>query len=167
MVKWAVIVGVAMVGLVGLVALVGVFLPKAHRESRTTEFAVAPSVVFDTIAGFARASEWRPDVTQVDVLPDDGRGRVIREHTGQGVVPYRVEVYEPPTRLVMRIDDHSLPYAGAWIYELHPEGAGTRLTITEEGEVFDPVFRVMQKFFFSPYATIDRYVEALHKRLHA
>jgi uncharacterized protein YndB with AHSA1/START domain len=140
-------------------------LPKGHRASRTTTIAAAPAVVFGVITDFARAPEWRRDVKQVEIVPDDGRGRVVREHGKQGVVPYRIEAIEPPARLVMRIADPSLPYGGSWTYELHPAGAGTEITITEDGEVFNPIFRVMQKLFFSPYATIDAYLEDLRKRV--
>ncbi len=65
----------------------------------------------------------------------------------------------------MRIADPSLPYGGSWTYELRPSGAGTEITITEDGQVFNPIFRVMQKFFFSPYATIDAYLDDLRKRV--
>ena len=140
-------------------------LPKGHRASRTATLAAAPAVVFGVITDFARAPEWRRDLKQVEIVPDDGRGRIVREHGKQGVVPYRVEVLEPPARLVMRIADPSLPYGGAWTYELRPAGAGTEITITEDGQVFNPIFRVMQKLFFSPYATIDAYLDDLRKRV--
>ncbi|MFI5177769.1 MAG: SRPBCC family protein [Vicinamibacterales bacterium] len=167
MLKWTLIVVIALVGLVALVALIGMMLPRGHRASRTATLPAAPPVVFGVITDFARAPEWRRDVSRIEVVPDDGRGRVVREHGRQGVVPYRVEVFEPPTRLVMRIDDPSLPYGGSWTYELRPAGTGTSLTITEEGEVYNPIFRFMQKVVFSPYATIDAYLAALRKRLGA
>ena len=165
MLKWALITFLALVAVVLVVAVIGVLLPKGHRASRTATLAAPPAVVFGVITDFARAPEWRRDVTQVDVMPDDGRGRMIREHGSQGVVPYRVEVFEPPSRLVMRIADPSLPYGGSWTYELRPNGAGTSLTITEDGEVYNPIFRFMQKVFFSPYASLDAYIENLKKRL--
>jgi hypothetical protein len=90
---------------------------------------------------------------------------MIREHGSHGVVPYRVEVFEPPSRLVMRIADPSLPYGGTWTYEFRPDGAGTSLTLTEDGEVYNSIFRFMQKVFFSPYASLDAYIENLKKRL--
>jgi hypothetical protein len=165
MLKWTLIVLISLASIAGFGALVGSMLPKGHRASRTATIAAAPEVVFGVITDFARASEWRRDVKKVDVLPDDGRGRIVREHGKQGVVPYRVEVLESPKRLVMRIADPSLPYGGSWTYELRDAGAGTDITITEDGEVFNPIFRVMQKFFFSPYATIDAYLEDLRKRV--
>ena len=59
----------------------------------------------------------------------------------------------------------SLPFSGTWTYELRPSGSGTELTLTEDGEVANPIFRVMQKLFFSPYGTIDTYLADLQKRV--
>ena len=42
---------------------------------------------------------------------------------------------------------------------------GTALTITEDGEIYNPIFRVLSKVVFSPYATIDTYQADLRKRL--
>jgi hypothetical protein len=165
MLKWILIVILSLVSLGGFSALVGSMLPKGHRASRTVALAAAPAVVFGVITDFARAPEWRRGVKQVEIVTDDSRGRIVREHGRQGVVPYRVEVLEPPARLVMRIADPSLPYGGSWTYELRPSGAGTEITITEDGQVFNPIFRIMQKLFFSPYATIDAYLDDLRKRV--
>jgi hypothetical protein len=165
MLKWTLIVVISLASLAGFSALVGSMLPKGHRASRTTTLAAAPAVVFGVITDFARAPEWRRDVKQVEIVPDDGHGRIVREHGKQGVVPYCVEVIEPSSKLVMRIADPSLPYGGSWTYALRPSGAGTEITITEDGQVFNPIFRIMQKLFFSPYASIDAYLDDLRKRV--
>ena len=165
MLKWTIIVVAILVGLVAIAALAGLLLPKAHRASRTARLAAPPAVVFAIITDFERGPAWRHDVTRVDVTPDDGRGPVVREQGRQGVVRYRVEAFDPPERLVMRIDDPSLPYGGSWSYELVPDANGTSLTITEQGEVFNPIFRLMQTLFFSPYASMDAYLGDLARRV--
>jgi hypothetical protein len=66
---------------------------------------------------------------------------------------------QPPRRLVTRIADQSLPFGGTWTYELTPAGSGTRLTITEHGTVFNPVFRFMSRFVFGHAATIERFLK--------
>jgi uncharacterized protein YndB with AHSA1/START domain len=165
MLKWTLIVVASLVSITGLAGLVGMRLPKSHRASRTARLNAPPDAVFAVITDFTSAPGWRKDVARVEVLPDDGRGRVVREHGRHGVVPYRVETIDPPAKLVMRIDDASLPYGGAWTYELVPDGSGTSITITEAGEVYNPIFRVMQTLFFSPYASIDAYLAALRARV--
>lgn len=151
--------------LVGVVALVGALLPKGHRASRTTTYAAPPERVFAVISDFAHAPDWRPDVTSVELLPDDGHGVRFREHGRNGAITYRVEELAPPAKLVTRIDDTGLAFGGRWIFELSPSGTGTVLTITEDGEVYNPIFRFMSKYVISEYASIDRYRAALKTRL--
>jgi hypothetical protein len=65
---------------------------------------------------------------------------------------------------VARIADTDLPFGGTWTYELKPEGAGTRVTITERGEVYNPIFRFMSRFVLSQTATMEKYLAALTAR---
>jgi Polyketide cyclase / dehydrase and lipid transport len=155
-----------LVGLIGLVAIIGWLLPKGHVASRSVKLAASPEAVFAAVSDFATYPQWRSDVEQIEVLPDAGDGKtVVREHGSNGVIPYRVEVLEPPSKLVMRIDDPSLAFGGTWTYDVYPSDSGTELVITEDGEVYNPFFRVMARLFFSPYDTIDRYLADLKKRL--
>lgn len=78
---------------------------------------------------------------------------------------YEVVTFEPHTRIVTRIADPSLPFGGTWTFDLQPSGTGTALTITERVEVYNVFFRSMQKFFFSPYKTIDTYQADLVRHL--
>ena len=64
----------------------------------------------------------------------------------------------------MKIADPDLPFGGTWTYELKPSGSGTRVTITEDGEVYNPIFRFMSHVFFSQSATIETYLKSLGKK---
>jgi hypothetical protein len=79
--------------------------------------------------------------------------------------PYEIVEAAPPRRLVTRVADPDLPYGGTWTFELAPEGSGTRLTITERGEVDNPIFRVLARFVFGHAATMDAYLDELPARL--
>ena len=70
-------------------------------------------------------------------------------------------------RLVTRIADTGLPFGGQWTYELVPDGEGTRLTITEDGEVYNPLFRFVSRFVMGHTATIERYLDDVEKRFPA
>ena len=163
--RWLLIAAVSLVALLVLVVVAGLALPKGHRASRTRTFAAPPPAVFAVVSDFLKYPEWRSDVRAMVVDGPGGVGTVVHEDGPSGSIPYRVEVFEPPSRLVTRIADPELPFGGTWTYELRPSGTGTELTITEDGEVSNPIFRVMQKLFFSPYGTIDTYLENLDKRL--
>ena len=60
-----------------------------------------------------------------------------------------------------------MPFGGTWTYELTPTAGGTSLRITEDGEVYNPVFRFMSRFVFTHHATIDTYLTDMGKRLGA
>lgn len=165
MLKWIAFVALGIVAFVVILAVVGMFLPRGHRASRTVLYQAPPARVFATITDFARFPEWRSGVKTVELLGDDGRGVRFREDGANGVVTYRVERRVPDSTLVTRIDDPSLPYGGAWTLEVKPAPDGASLTITEDGEIYNPIFRVMSKVIFSPYTTIDTYQADLRKRL--
>ena len=88
-----------------------------------------------------------------------------REHGDNGTITFEIVEARPPARLVRRIADPSLPFGGTWTYELTPHASGTRLTITEAGEVYNPVFRFMSRFVFGHTATMDRFLTDLTARL--
>jgi hypothetical protein len=78
-----------------------------------------------------------------------------------------VEESIPPTRLVTRIEGDNLPYGGAWAYALEPQGNLTRITITEHGEVYNPVFRFISRYIIGHTGTIDTYLRNLGNKFGA
>jgi uncharacterized protein YndB with AHSA1/START domain len=163
----------SLVLLVAVVALIGMTLPQEHVAARTVRVRQTPEVVFAIISDVEKVPTWRADITRVEILPSDNGSMLFREH-GSDAVTYRVEASEPPRRRVVRIADTNLPYGGTWTYELTPAANTetatgvppvTQITITERGEVYNPIFRFMSRFVFSHHATIDAYLIALGKKL--
>jgi hypothetical protein len=74
---------------------------------------------------------------------------------------------DPPHKLVTRIADPHLPFGGSWTYEITPTATGCSLTITEHGEIYNPVFRFVARYVQGYTATIDNYLKALHAKLDA
>ena len=163
--RWILVAIASLAALVVLVALIGLTLPAGHVAARTVTLAQPPDAVFGVVSDFLKYPQWRSDVKTVVLDGQGGVGTVVHEDGSNGPIPYRVEVFEPPTRMVLRIADPSLPFGGTWTYALRPSGSGTELTLTEDGEVKNPIFRVMQKVFFSPYATIDTFLANLDQTL--
>lgn len=125
---------------VALVVLIGAMLPVAHHAQRTAQLSKSPAEVYAVLAG---PTDWQP-------------GRKV---------PFEQLEANPPRKLVTRISDRSLPFGGTWTYELKPSNMGTELTITEDGEVYNPLFRFVSKFVIGHTATIDQYIGALKKKL--
>jgi len=164
--KWTFVVLLGIAAIVAVAAIVGMMLPKGHQASRTVTLRATPRAVFAVITDFADGAEWRSDVQRVEILSGTGPGMEFRETGSNGSVRYRVEVLEPDARIVTRIANTTLAFGGSWTFDLAPTGAGdTRLTITEDGEVYNPLFRLMSRVFFPPTATIEKYLADLQKRL--
>jgi hypothetical protein len=140
-------------GIVLLAAVVGWMLPADHTATRRARYARPPAEVFEVVADFSSASSWRTGV-RVEVLDDE----TFVEHTEEGPVRMRVASREPPTRLIVAIDDPELPFSGTWTYELAPVDGGTELVITERGSISNPLIRAMAAAFFDPGETARRYL---------
>jgi hypothetical protein len=134
MMRWMVYGAGALALAIALVAVAGTMLPKKHRAARTARIALPPDALF----------------------------RLLTE-IRFGDVPVRVERQEPPSLLVTRIDGKDLPYGGTWTYTIAPAPGGSDLTITEDGEVYNVVFRFMSRFVFGHYATMDAFLDHLKR----
>ena len=71
----------------------------------------------------------------------------------------------PARKLVTRIETKKLPFEGTWTYEFTPSHQETELTVTEDGEVYNPLFRFVSRFVIGHTATIDAYLKALRSKL--
>jgi len=150
--------------LAGIIALLGLRLPRSHVVSRSILLHQSPQSVYAVARDFGNAPTWRPDVKHVEV-ETLGRGVVhFREKGKHGTVTYELVEDVPGDRMVTRILDTDLGYAGKWTYAFSPENGGTRVTITEDGEVSNVLFRFMSKYLFGQTATLDSYLASLAKR---
>ncbi len=161
----ALIVLATLVAFVAVVALVGVLLPRDHIETRSTRLRQPPAAVFAVIADVGSYAAWRTSLSAVEVRPPlDGRERWTEVSGGDRIAMEHVE-RQPPYRLVTRIADPDLPFGGTWTFDLAAEGDGTRLTITERGEIRNPVFRAVARFVFGYGATMETFLDELRARL--
>ena len=136
----ALVVLLVLVFIVG--SLVGRSLPAGHVASRSATFAVPPERVWDVIndPAFMRS---------------------------RGVGDVKTETVEsvPPRRLVRRIVGET-DFGGTWTSELEGEpGGGTRLVITENGEIYNAFFRFVSRYIVGHHRTIDSFLAALRRHL--
>jgi Polyketide cyclase / dehydrase and lipid transport len=156
--KWLIYGGLAVVILAAVVVAIGAALPKGHVASRRMTLKASPGEVFALIAG---PSDWRG--LKYERLAENPL--TWRETDSNGAITYeRVETVAP-ARIVNRIADPKLPFGGSWTYEIVPNGTGTELTITENGEVYNPLFRFVSRFIMGHTATIEKYQRDLSARL--
>ena len=142
--KWPLRIVVALIGLVAILAAVGYFLPVEHVASRSAEFSAAPEEVFALVSDLKSYGSWWPEGTETKVA--------IVESV-------------PPSRFVTKIDEPGAPFGGTWTMEIVPVPTGSRLTITERGEIYNPLFRALARFVFGYEGTIASCLDAAGRRL--
>jgi hypothetical protein len=154
-----VVVGVVVVLIAG-VAVIGALLPKRHVASRSAVFNAPPERLFQLIAG---SQDWRPDVKSCELIQQDGKSFQRETSKHGGTVLYELEGIQAPFAIQRRIATENLPYGGTWSFALQPAGSETKVRITEDGEVYNPIFRFVSKFIMGQTATQDAYLAAMGK----
>lgn len=165
--KWVVVV-VAAAGvialLIALMAIIGSRLPKGHVATVRARHKQPPDVLWAVITNLPDLANWRSDLKSVELVAAEDGQPVWVEHGRNGNIKMRVERADPPERLVVRIADPKLPFGGSWTYVLEPTESGTLLHITEDGEVYNPIFRFLSRVVFGPFSTLERYQHDLGRK---
>jgi uncharacterized protein YndB with AHSA1/START domain len=152
------------IALILAVAIAGAMLPKQHVSTRAARFRQSPDAIWAAVTDYTKFPAWRKDVAQIEPLPDVNGKPSWREFDRHGrSIPFQVMVAVPPKVFVVRIADPTLPFGGTWTYEIAParDGSSSLLRITENGEIYNPVFRFVARFILGYSQTQDQYLRAL------
>lgn len=150
---------------IGGVLVVGMSIPLSHTATLSRTVMGTPDEVWTLITDTEGFTSWRPGMRSVERLEDRDGMPVWREATSTGTMTLEVTEWSPPQRLVTRIADEDLPFGGTWTYELERSGPEqTFVTITEDGEIYNPFFRVIARYMTGYERTVSEYLEALSAR---
>jgi hypothetical protein len=163
--KWVLLVLAAVAVLASVVALVGAALPLRHHATRMARFQVTPEALYAVIAG---PPDWRTDVKRYGALPDKGGRRQWWEEDRQAQkITYELVEEIAPKRLAVRIADPKLPFGGTWSFDVAAApGGGSELRITEDGEIYNVIFRFVARFFVGYTASLESYLRDLGARFN-
>jgi uncharacterized protein YndB with AHSA1/START domain len=150
-----------------IVVVIGYSLPQAHRAVVERTVKASPEAVFMLLTKFEDLPAWRSGLRSVEILRSSPDGRLrYREIGTDGAITYSVDSIEANRRLVTRIDDPRLPFGGTWTFELGAGSVGgTSIRITEDGEIYNPVFRFVSKFVLGYDRTIRQYLADMERAL--
>jgi Polyketide cyclase / dehydrase and lipid transport len=164
MLKIALLAGAVIVGAALLVVVIGLLLPKSHVAARGITLHRPPEEVFRLISDVRAAPAWRLEVQNVELLaPVDGHIR-FREKGRNGALTMEIVESNSPSRMVTRIADPRLPFGGIWIYDIAPTVDGSRLNITERGEIYNPIFRFVSRFILGYNRTLNTYLQNVSRK---
>ncbi|HYE88441.1 MAG TPA: hypothetical protein VEA16_18900 [Vicinamibacterales bacterium] len=136
---WA---AVSLLAIVGVIAVVGFFLPVGHVASRTAEFDRPSDAVFALMSDVNNYQSW-------------WQGATVKSEIVESV---------PPTKLVTRVVGET-QFGGTWTIDIVPTPTGSRMTITERGEIYNVIFRTLSRFVFGYTATMDECLRAAQQKL--
>ena len=141
-----------------VIVLVGAMLPKQHTATRSAVVKATPEQVFALISG---PQDWRTDLKNYSYFDENGRHMIRETDTHGQTITYEIVQSQPPTLLKRTIADKTLPFGGSWTWQIQPQGSDSNVTITEDGEVYNPVFRFVSKFIMGHTRTLDNYLTML------
>ena len=147
--------------LIVVVVLVGAMLPRQHVASRSAAFETSPERLFAFVDG---PQTWRSGVAKYEVVTEQGHAKRWRETDRRGeTITYEAVDRRPPSLLKTQIVTKNLPYSGTWTIALDGRDGTTVVRVTEEGEVYNPLFRFVSRFVIGHASSIESYLHDLGK----
>lgn len=139
---------------------IGLMLPESHTATLSRTYPAPSSEIYRMLTDVKQFPQWRSNVKEVEILADDDSGFEWREfYTDNDPITFRLaDKGADSTRIVSEIADENLPFGGTWTYRLEALDDSTRLTITEKGEVYNPIFRFVSRFVMGYEGTINQYL---------
>jgi len=99
----------------------GATMPTAHVSTRSHKLPARPEIVWGLINDPVATKGWGGD-TKTEVVEQDAPRLLVRKIVGEKA------------------------FGGTWTFEIAPEGhEASTLTITERGEVYNPLFRTVMR----------------------
>jgi hypothetical protein len=163
--KWVLIAIAVVASAAIVVTVIGFLLPRDHVASSTVLVPAPPSAVYGAITDIRGLPTWRSELSSVEVLATEPLR--WREMSRFGPITFEQVKATPPSHFESRIADTTLAFGGSWSYALAAEGAGTRVTLTEHGVVYNPFFRFMSRIVLGHHRTQFSYLRALGRRFGA
>lgn len=163
--KKALVIIAAFLLLALLLTAAGALLPVAHTAKVRFELKQPPEAVYDVITDLASQHEWRRGLDSLHVLDATAPQR-WRESSGSGTIEFlRIDEIRPRMARTQIQGAREQGFGGTWTWDLVPaEDGGTIVTITENGEVYNPLFRLLSRTIFSSYRSLEDYARDLGAR---
>jgi hypothetical protein len=162
--KWVLLVVAVLVVIGILMVVVGLLLPRNHMAASQVELTQPVDSVWAVLRDLGNTPSFWPELKSSSRMPDvEGRETWGQTMKNGYNLPIVIDEERPPNLLVTRIVARDAPFGGSWRYSLEAVNGGTRVTVTEDGWVSNPMFRVISKLM-GHHTTLDSYLMALGKK---
>ena len=162
--KWILIVVVALVAIVAVIWIAGSLMPREHHAASRVTLKQPPDSIWQVVSDLGGVTKWFPEVTVSERVAGSAPDRWRQKMGNKYDMQFDVTERTAPTRFVTKIvTDEKAVFGGTWTYEIAAVSGGSTVTVTEDGWVGPPPFRVMSKFM-GQHSTMDTYLAALSRR---
>ena len=151
------------VGIIILMVLIGYVTPVKHTASVTEELKLPDHKLYKLLINFKNYPKWRTELKGVKVISESEWVEVSK--FGEMALSF-TELVENKKIVGSIVPDKSLQFGGSWTYDLQATGSKTtKLTVTENGEVYSPLFRFVSKYIMGHKGTLKRFMKNLQDEI--
>ena len=164
MTRWMFVCGLLLALGFGAAIAVGTRLPVAHTATVSAVFPATVETAWTAVTDFNGFPIWRSGVDAVERLPDMDGAVAWTERGSAGELTMMVEESVAPSRFVTRIVGEEA-FGGTWTFTIAEERPGSRVTITEDGEIYNAFFRFLARYVIGYDGTMTAFLEDLQAYL--
>lgn len=145
----------------GALYLYGSRMPREHSVRSSIVLVASADTVFKTIRNVGTTPTWWTDVKSAKRVQGAPRETWEEDMGAAGVLQIEVTRVVPGRRIVHTIlDDGTQGWGGTWTIDIAETPSGTEVSITEEGYVDSPFFRIVMNLM-GQHSTIESYLRSL------
>jgi len=133
----------------------GMTLPREHVASSRIQLTAPHDSVWAVLRAFGDYPKWDADFkSSVRGESRSGHETWVQDVGGMAMTIEVLQAQAPSKIVTEVVTDEKSAWGGVWTYAVVANGAGAEVTITEEGWVKSPPFRVMMKLM-GVHSTMD------------
>jgi hypothetical protein len=160
---------IAMSSAVGLVAVYawGMSVPEHYAATVVAQVPGDPVTVFAALSDPERRPQWAPGVARIGQVSDDLLGRPVWRELDPTNDRFEFSVVsaEFPVWCTTTTKPEEIGVAATWTWTVAPAGTGTAVTLSEEGEISNPLFRGIWALRYGAYQQVEQDLAALSRHL--
>jgi uncharacterized protein YndB with AHSA1/START domain len=143
----------------------GTNLPATHTVTLKTVYHQPRDVVWQAVSDYQIAPEWSQGLEKVERLEDMDGLPLWRFYDKEGHhMDIQVIESRAPERHVSRIVASDYPFLGSWTITLEEAGDRTLVTLTEEGRVDSPLWRLAMRYLMGQDQMVRAFLHDLGRK---
>ncbi len=158
---WILFVMSAVAAVVIALLVGGLVTPRTHVVSRSASLDAPVDVVWSHVRDVARHAEWREVLEEVTI--EHAAPGTLRwtARTTTGSERFEMTADEPPRHFAARSLDDDLSASSEWTWHVQGDARGATVTVTERGDVPNPIVRFVRTHLSGFAKPVDHYLRDL------